>query len=61
MHFPSCRRGDINRDANAKESGCIIIGTDAYSLQPIYFYLKHLRCMKLSIITAVNRDVFVFI
>lgn len=53
--------GNIKWNTYAAETGCTIIGPDAYSLWPIYFYLKHLPCMKPSIITTVNRDVFVFI
>lgn len=54
-------QGNVKWSTYATETGCIIIGPDAYSLWPIYFYLKHLPCMKPSIITTVNRDVFVFI
>lgn len=58
---PPASLGHINWHVNAPETGGIIVGTDACSLQPIYFYLEHLHCMKPSIITTVNRDVFVFI
>lgn len=51
----------LNETYMLLEAACVIIGTDAHSLQPIYFRLNHLLCMKPSIITTVNIDIFVFI